>query len=136
MVGDRPPHQTSREAIDHRVQLEESAVSAGRIRDATNVSGVRYGCGEITVEQVLGRSVGWFSNGSAVPTVQTQALDVVLAHNRCDRFVFDSLAGGSARMDLGGDPGPPVGAVYFVDSVDLLGEFDVGSGAGSPHAGR
>ena len=41
-----------------------------------------FGCdrGEITVEQVRRRSVGWFGDGGAVFSAQSQALDVVGAH--------------------------------------------------------
>lgn len=69
-------------------------------------------------------------------SAQPQALDVVLAHDLCDPFVIDPLAGGLSVIDLGGDRGPPLGVVHRVDGADLLGEFDVGGGgAGSPRDG-
>lgn len=78
-------------------------------------------------------SVGRFGDGSRVFSAQPQALDVVGAHNPCDRFVINPLAGGLSVIDLGSDPGPPVGVVHPVDGADLLGEFDVGSSAGRLH---
>jgi hypothetical protein len=135
VLGDRPPDQAAGEAVDHRGQIQELTVPAWQIRDVTDVSGVRCGRGEITVEQVRRRSVGWFCDGGAVFSAQPHTFEVVGAHDPCDPFVIYPLAGGLSVIDLGGDPGPPVGVVVVVDGANLLGEFDVGGGAGSPRVG-
>ena len=77
-----------------------------------------------------GCSVGWFGDGGAVFSAQPHSFDVVGARDPCDPFVIDPLARGLSCVDLGGDPGPPVGVVHRVDGADLLGEFDVRAGPG------
>jgi len=91
--------------------------------------------GEITAEQVRRRGVGWFGDGGAVPAAQPHTFDVVLAHDPSDPFVIDPFAGGLSVIDLGGDSGPPVSVVVGVDGMNLLGEFDIGGGAGGSCVG-
>nr|AAK62490.1 MC16 [Micrococcus sp. 28] len=118
VVGDLPARELAGAEVDARREIQVRPVCDREVGDIADVPAVRLPDREVPADQVGELPPGLVRDRGLHPASQPDPHQLVLTHHAGDALVIHPLGGGGdAVVEVGGDPGCPVGAVAALGGV-------------------
>ena len=117
VVGDLPARELPGAEIDAGREVEVRAVGDRQVGDVAHVAAAGVADGEVPSDQVGEAPGGLVRDRGLHPSSQPDPRETVLTHYPRDALVIHPLRHGHTVVEVGGDPGRPVGAVATLSGV-------------------